>query len=59
VIYQMESDESAEMVLLSAFAGDGEDSHLRVQRESVDSARNAEHDHISRRYCRSGKSRRT
>src|SRR6266478_5534149 len=29
VIYQMESDESAEMVLLSAFAGDGEDGHLR------------------------------
>jgi len=29
VIYQMESDESAEMVLLSAFAGDGEAGHLR------------------------------
>jgi HAMP domain-containing protein/CheY-like chemotaxis protein/nitrogen-specific signal transduction histidine kinase len=29
VIYQMETDESAEMVLLSAFAGDGEDAHLR------------------------------
>src|SRR4030081_1071659 len=29
VIYQMESDESAEMVLLSAFAGDGDDGHLR------------------------------
>src|SRR5207245_8938009 len=29
VIYQMESDESAEMVLLSAFAGDGEVGHLR------------------------------
>src|SRR5467141_5237000 len=29
VIYQMESDESAGMSLLSAFAGDGEDGHLR------------------------------
>ena len=29
VIYQMETDESAEMALLSAFAGDGEDGHLR------------------------------
>jgi HAMP domain-containing protein/CheY-like chemotaxis protein/signal transduction histidine kinase len=29
VIYQMESEDSAEMVLLSAFAGDGEDGHLR------------------------------
>jgi HAMP domain-containing protein/CheY-like chemotaxis protein/signal transduction histidine kinase len=29
VIYQMETDESAEMVLLSAFAGDGDDGHLR------------------------------
>ncbi len=29
VIYQMGTEESAEMVLLSAFAGDGEDSHLR------------------------------
>jgi HAMP domain-containing protein/CheY-like chemotaxis protein/signal transduction histidine kinase len=29
VIYQMRSEESAEMVLLSAFAGDGEDGHLR------------------------------
>jgi HAMP domain-containing protein/CheY-like chemotaxis protein len=29
VIYQMESEESAGMVLLSAFAGDGEDGHLR------------------------------
>jgi HAMP domain-containing protein/CheY-like chemotaxis protein/signal transduction histidine kinase len=29
VIYQMGSEESAEMVLLSAFAGDGEDGHLR------------------------------
>jgi CheY-like chemotaxis protein/signal transduction histidine kinase/HAMP domain-containing protein len=29
VIYQMGTDESAEMVLLSAFAGDGEDGHLR------------------------------
>jgi len=29
LIYQMETDESAEMVLLSAFAGDGEDGHLR------------------------------
>ncbi|MBZ5664406.1 MAG: HAMP domain-containing protein [Acidobacteriia bacterium] len=29
VIYQMEAEESAEMVLLSAFAGDGEDGHLR------------------------------
>jgi HAMP domain-containing protein/CheY-like chemotaxis protein/signal transduction histidine kinase len=29
VIYQMESDESAGMALLSAFAGDGEDGHLR------------------------------
>ncbi|MGO8796511.1 MAG: HAMP domain-containing protein, partial [Candidatus Sulfotelmatobacter sp.] len=29
VIYQMETEESAEMVLLSAFAGDGEDGHLR------------------------------
>ena len=29
VIYQMESETSAEMVLLSAFAGDGEDGHLR------------------------------
>ncbi|MHB8217957.1 MAG: HAMP domain-containing protein [Candidatus Sulfotelmatobacter sp.] len=29
VIYQMGSEESAEMMLLSAFAGDGEDGHLR------------------------------
>jgi HAMP domain-containing protein/CheY-like chemotaxis protein/signal transduction histidine kinase len=29
LIYQMESDDSAELVLLSAFAGDGEDGHLR------------------------------
>src|SRR5580700_7872576 len=29
VIYQMGTDESAEMVLLSAFDGDGEDGHLR------------------------------
>ncbi|MFY9843432.1 MAG: response regulator, partial [Terriglobales bacterium] len=29
VIYQMGTEESAEMVLLSAFAGDGEDGHLR------------------------------
>ena len=29
VIYQMGGEESAEMVLLSAFAGDGEDGHLR------------------------------
>jgi CheY-like chemotaxis protein/signal transduction histidine kinase/HAMP domain-containing protein len=29
VIYQMGSEDSAEMVLLSAFAGDGEDGHLR------------------------------
>ena len=29
VIYQMGSEESAEMVLLSAFADDGEDGHLR------------------------------
>jgi HAMP domain-containing protein/CheY-like chemotaxis protein/signal transduction histidine kinase len=29
VIYQMGSEESTEMVLLSAFAGDGEDGHLR------------------------------
>ncbi len=29
VIYQMESENSATMVLLSAFAGDGEDGHLR------------------------------
>ncbi len=29
VIYQMESEETAGMVLLSAFAGDGEDGHLR------------------------------
>jgi HAMP domain-containing protein/CheY-like chemotaxis protein/signal transduction histidine kinase len=29
VIYQMGSEESAEMILLSAFAGDGEDGHLR------------------------------
>ena len=29
VIYQMSGEESAEMVLLSAFAGDGEDGHLR------------------------------
>jgi HAMP domain-containing protein/CheY-like chemotaxis protein/signal transduction histidine kinase len=29
VIYQMETEESAGMVLLSAFAGDGEDGHLR------------------------------
>jgi HAMP domain-containing protein/CheY-like chemotaxis protein/signal transduction histidine kinase len=29
VIYQMGSEESAEMVLLSAFAGDGADGHLR------------------------------
>jgi HAMP domain-containing protein/CheY-like chemotaxis protein/signal transduction histidine kinase len=29
VIYQMESDESAEMVLLAAFAGAGEGGHLR------------------------------
>ena len=29
VIYQMRSEESAEMMLLSAFAGDGEDGHLR------------------------------
>jgi len=29
VIYQMESETSAEMVLLSAFAGDGDDGHLR------------------------------
>ena len=29
VIYQMAGDESAEMTLLSAFAGDGEDGHLR------------------------------
>jgi CheY-like chemotaxis protein/HAMP domain-containing protein len=29
VIYQMESEGSAGMVLLSAFAGDGEDGHLR------------------------------
>ena len=28
VIYQMETEESAGMVLLSAFAGDGEDAHL-------------------------------
>src|SRR5208283_294602 len=29
VIYQMGGEESAEMVLLSAFAGDGDDGHLR------------------------------
>ncbi len=29
VIYQMGTEESAEMILLSAFAGDGEDGHLR------------------------------
>jgi HAMP domain-containing protein/CheY-like chemotaxis protein/signal transduction histidine kinase len=29
VIYQMGGEESAEMLLLSAFAGDGEDGHLR------------------------------
>src|SRR3982075_2095696 len=29
VIYQMGTEESAEMMLLSAFAGDGEDGHLR------------------------------
>ncbi len=29
VIYQMGGEESSEMVLLSAFAGDGEDGHLR------------------------------
>jgi HAMP domain-containing protein/CheY-like chemotaxis protein/signal transduction histidine kinase len=29
VIYQMGGEESAEMMLLSAFAGDGEDGHLR------------------------------
>jgi HAMP domain-containing protein/CheY-like chemotaxis protein/signal transduction histidine kinase len=29
VIYQMGSEDSAEMVMLSAFAGDGEDGHLR------------------------------
>jgi HAMP domain-containing protein/CheY-like chemotaxis protein/signal transduction histidine kinase len=29
VIYQMGSEDSAEMVLLSGFAGDGEDGHLR------------------------------
>jgi HAMP domain-containing protein/CheY-like chemotaxis protein/signal transduction histidine kinase len=29
VIYQMESEDSGEMVLLSAFAGDGDDDHLR------------------------------
>jgi HAMP domain-containing protein/CheY-like chemotaxis protein/signal transduction histidine kinase len=29
VIYQMESDETAELVLLSAFADDGENGHLR------------------------------
>jgi HAMP domain-containing protein/CheY-like chemotaxis protein/signal transduction histidine kinase len=29
VIYQMESEDSAGMVLLSAFAGDGQDGHLR------------------------------
>jgi HAMP domain-containing protein/CheY-like chemotaxis protein/signal transduction histidine kinase len=29
VIYQMETEESAGMVLLSAFAGDGQDGHLR------------------------------
>ncbi|MGB6988085.1 MAG: HAMP domain-containing protein [Candidatus Sulfotelmatobacter sp.] len=29
VIYQMGTEESAEMVLLSGFAGDGEDGHLR------------------------------
>jgi len=29
VIYQMGGEESAEMVLLSAFAGDGDDDHLR------------------------------
>jgi HAMP domain-containing protein/CheY-like chemotaxis protein/signal transduction histidine kinase len=29
VIYQMETEESAQLVLLSAFAGDGEDGHLR------------------------------
>ncbi|HEX6501928.1 MAG TPA: HAMP domain-containing protein [Terriglobales bacterium] len=29
VIYQMESEESGEMVLLSAFAGDGDEDHLR------------------------------
>ncbi|MGA7217235.1 MAG: response regulator, partial [Candidatus Sulfotelmatobacter sp.] len=29
VIYQMGSEDSSEMVLLSAFAGDGEDGHLR------------------------------
>jgi len=29
LIYQMESEESAELVLLSAFAGDGQDGHLR------------------------------
>src|SRR5207253_1279345 len=29
VMYQMESEDSATMVLLSAFAGDGEDGHLR------------------------------
>src|SRR5437667_1996530 len=29
VIYQMEAENSAAMVLLSAFAGDGEDGHLR------------------------------
>jgi CheY-like chemotaxis protein/signal transduction histidine kinase/HAMP domain-containing protein len=32
VIYQMESEESKQMVLLSAFAGDGEDGHLRQLR---------------------------
>jgi HAMP domain-containing protein/CheY-like chemotaxis protein/signal transduction histidine kinase len=29
VIYQMEADDSKQMALLSAFAGDGEDGHLR------------------------------
>src|SRR2546421_531691 len=29
VIYQMEGEDSSEMTLLSAFAGDGEDGHLR------------------------------
>jgi CheY-like chemotaxis protein/signal transduction histidine kinase/HAMP domain-containing protein len=29
VIYQMSGEESSEMVMLSAFAGDGEDGHLR------------------------------
>src|SRR5260370_36419892 len=30
VIYQMGGEESTEMVLLSAFAGDGEDGHMRT-----------------------------